>query len=59
VFAWWYVAIAIALVFFALVIMRNSRKFRQELGDRPTSDEIRAKYPKAWVLPLGRTTKSK
>lgn len=51
-FPWWYFTLVLALAFFVFVIVRNSRRFRRELGAKPTVEEVRQKYPNAWVFLL-------
>ena len=53
-FQWWYFAPFLALAFVVFVILRNSRKFRRELGEKPNVEEIRQKHPNAWIFPMGK-----
>ena len=57
-FPWWYFVPVVAIAFVAVVTMRNTHKFRREFGEETTEDEIRQKYPRAWIIPLGRKTGS-
>jgi hypothetical protein len=51
--AWWF-WVCIFLLIGVLAVVRNSLKYRKELGGKSTPEEIRAKFPKARIIPLSK-----